>query len=667
MSEDGAGLLGWMWNSLPTIFSEENENQPISENEAHIFHLGAYIESIQLTIKQQEVINDTVINNIKKVKFIPILSCYFTGTYYEQIKIGFEWKHTQAGISGGRGSYHGDCTFQEFFNFNCPSTTNYLDGSLFDPASVENRGESTRYNTNFDYHTANLPQQESSLLKRTGSIAVLMIFAMQPLSRDGSSLDLATNCNRRNLFNVYIGPIVLKVNPDFVTRLEIIRSFFDAYKYPPYTNEDTLFRDGIPTEDELNYLCSDVAMQVMNIVLIDASIEIHFWDRTGRTAPRKFIRKNLERMQFPHVTFGADRIETIIRYPGDPRLVPILFQMPNIPKKFASVPYQKISSILHGIYSELQFGSTSTPILDMEKMELNLKYLLQPDRWLTQDIIKFSCDWEFLQLDFKVNPPQYCLLTAIIESCLKQRYIDIINTSLFVDFNNQQLVQLHLNLSKVLGGYDLTDSYQIAQIEMRKLNGSAKVPALDLSTHILQWPLTREKGTKALPNFFSAVIQLPLHERATQHPPIVDIRIDYGAICLNSLVCRFLNYDLKQWSYPVYETISHVSSKSDTAVVVDTPMKKRASVELRKIPQALPSLHSSERDANTSMIAEPDENVPTVESFKWLDVAKHIVLQIDIGEVTVYIPSKVQRTNIFENFNLQNLEAFRGNDIVVLG
>lgn len=655
---------------MPTIFSEENENQPISDNEAHIFHLGAYIESIQLTIKQQEIISDSVINNIKKVKFIPILSCFFTGTYYEQVKIGYEWKHTQIGGTGGRGSYHGDCTFQEFFSFNCSTVGNYQEGSLFDPASSENQSESTRYNTSFEFYAAaaNKSQQEESLLKRTGSVVVLMINA-SPQSREydqnsvGSEVDLSRNIRRLNLFNVYLGSLVLKINPDFINRLEIIRSFFNSYKYPPYINQN------MPpfTDEELNQLGTNLAVQVMNIVLVEASLEIHFWDRTGKTAPRKLIKKSLERMQFPHINCGADRIETVIRCPGDPRLVPTLCQLQSIPVKLAETPYQTISSVLNGVYGELQFGTTATPILDMEKMELNLRYLLQPDQWIAQDIIKFSCDWEFLQIDVKLNPPQYCLLMAIVESHLKQRYVDVMNTNLFVDFNNQQLVQIHLNLTKVLGGYDVTDDYQVIQVEMRKLNGSAKVPALDLDTHILQWPLTRDKSRKALPNFFSAVVQLPRHETATKYPPIVDVRIDYGAICFNSLVSRFLNYDLKHWSYPVYETISHVSSKSDTAVVVDTPMKKRASIELRKIPQQIASMHSSDRDANTSMVAEMEENVPTEKSFKWLNIAKHIVIQIDVGEVTVYVPSKVQRTNIFECDHLQNLEAFRGNDVVIVG
>ena len=93
-----------------------------------------------------------------------------------------------------------------------------------------------------------------------------------------------------------------------------------------------------------------------------------------------------------------------------------------------------------------------------------------------------------------------------------------------MDFAKQQYVQLHFNLSKVLGGYDLTGNYRVQQVEMRKSTEFAKVPAIDSNAIALQWPLLSPGTNKVIPNLFSVVEQLPLHEKAIRHLPIVDVR-----------------------------------------------------------------------------------------------------------------------------------------------
>lgn len=70
---------------------------------------------------------------------------------------------------------------------------------------------------------------------------------------------------------------------------------------------------------------------------------------------------------------------------------------------------------------------------------------------------------------------------------VEQKREDVLNTSLLDNFANQQLVHLHLKLFKALGDYDLTDDWRWRCKNSMK----AKVPALDLDTHVLQWPFIR--------------------------------------------------------------------------------------------------------------------------------------------------------------------------------
>lgn len=74
-------------------------------------------------------------------------------------------------------------------------------------------------------------------------------------------------------------------------------------------------------------------------------------------------------------------------------------------------------------------------------------------------------------------------------------------------------------------------------------------------------------------------------------------------------------------------------------MVLDTLIKKRASVELKELPAVIPSMHSLDRDANILMMAEANDGDQVEQSSKLLDIAKHGVVQIDVGEVTVYFSS----------------------------
>ena len=168
--------------------------------------------------------------------------------------------------------------------------------------------------------------------------------------------DIGPMPNSRNLFNTYIGSQLLKSNPDFITRIQTTRSFFNPYIYAPYNTLDALLLDTGPlTEEELSngrcgYRNSFLGSQWTWLTELD-------------------LLKSLQRMQSPHVTLNADSTQTSIFSPICPRLVPMLYQLLIIPKLFAD-------SNIHGIYSELQLGSYSVSILDMEKMELTVKVLL---------------------------------------------------------------------------------------------------------------------------------------------------------------------------------------------------------------------------------------------------------------------------------------------------
>ena len=75
---------------------------------------------------QQEIISDTVVNNIRKVKFVQLLLIFLNGTHFDIIKICMGWRHMQNGVSGGWAGPYGECAFQEVFTFNCSPSGLYM-------------------------------------------------------------------------------------------------------------------------------------------------------------------------------------------------------------------------------------------------------------------------------------------------------------------------------------------------------------------------------------------------------------------------------------------------------------------------------------------------------------------------------------------------------------
>lgn len=684
IEEQAEGFVTWLWNQMPAIFSEES-NASLdgnSDDEEHIVHFGAYIDTIKVMFKAQELISETVVGGIKKLKFIPLMQTEFQGTYLDSIRIGKTWHSTQGGVSNIKCTFLSDCpcksstTMSEGFYFVTPiNGDTYLKDSLFDPNSPENQGMQCKYTANWTSHMES--ESESKLLEKTGAIAIDIVEYLSPsVSIESSDVSFGSGYEVRNdpnkqLIRAFIGPFCLKYCPDMIHRLRLIASFLESYKYPPYIEPKAPpSRSSIAPlqDDDIDFVLKGFPIQVISITIIKPSIQIHLWDHCsqGKSERRKLVKRSLNKLFFPFVTLTTERIESQIQYPVEPKLVPTLCQMSNISEQtlLAEAPFRRLAISLEKTTGSLNFAGHSSNILEINLIEMKAKELLQPQLWINNDCIKLNADLIFKSITLKVNPAQLCLLSSLAESNMNHRYIDVIHTNLLADISNDQLVHLSIVLDQLLAGYDKTDDYQIFQLEAQKINGYASIPALALQTHVFQWPNSKAEN---VPNLLSVVLQLPLHPEAKKHPSIIDIRMDHGGICIDSLFSRFLNYDLKRWSQPVYDTIN-VSSKSDTAAVIDTPIKKRQYMEQKKPMQALASVHSSsDRDAGTSVIVELETEEQDKQAGQLFELLKHLVIQVDIGETIIYFPTKCMTQSIFNEGLSKKLSSFKDNDVVILG
>lgn len=210
---------------MPTIFSEDTESTSEFE-EAHIFHLGTYIQDIKVCFKSQETLSEA--NSLKKVKFNPILNMEISGVYSNHVNIGRDWLTFTAGISSMAINYVGDClcrspmSTQQLFNFiSSMEEGNYLKNSLFDADSVENSGAPTKYNTDWKVHVEQ--NEESQLLEKTGGFVMDFVKCLEASNAPLGGSSSVLTANRKNLVRVFVGPFILRYNSDFVHRIETFK------------------------------------------------------------------------------------------------------------------------------------------------------------------------------------------------------------------------------------------------------------------------------------------------------------------------------------------------------------------------------------------------------------------------------------------------------------
>lgn len=418
-----------------------------------------------------------------------------------------------------------------------------------------------------------------------------------------------------------------------------------------------------PTEEDVEYLLAGIQVQLIQVTFIKPSIEIHMWDHTPIQSKKRALRRNT--FLLPRFLITFDRIDTNIQLPMEKMLAPTISQLREIPTRLEKTPFNRVEFEIGEIEAILDFSGQKFNICRLQKVTGRVKMLIEPHLW--QDRVKLNADLVIHSVEMNFNSAQMCLVIYILQSMTNRRLIDVLYTNLLVDISNQQLVSLKFLWEKVILGFDKTDNYRILQLEINKLNGFACIPVLKTQTHVIQWPTNGKAVTKKASDFVSILYQLPLHDGATSCPPIIDVRIEKGGICLDSLVCRFLNYEIKRWNFPIYEG-QLASSKSDTAIVLDTPVKKKANIET-KIPPAIPSVHSSsDRDANTSMIVEADESTEDKHVLSNLfQLAKHLVVQIDVGETVLYFPTKIMKCSIFNSSEVRENHALHENDCLVIG
>lgn len=108
-------LVSWAWNLLPSFnfVDDEKDDTHTDEPIGHTKDIGIYIEELNLTLKNSEFINDTIMGGIKRIRYTPIVRFTLGGLYWERVASKeLEWSNIKTGFSSiyvePLGSYRSD-------------------------------------------------------------------------------------------------------------------------------------------------------------------------------------------------------------------------------------------------------------------------------------------------------------------------------------------------------------------------------------------------------------------------------------------------------------------------------------------------------------------------------------------------------------------------------
>lgn len=102
--DTGSSYLSWAWNLLPAFsfepFEKTEEPTSFETPTGHTVELGFYIDQLNFTLKNAELIIDSILGTTKRIKYTPLVRFIFGGIYFERISLEEKnWSNLKAGIT----------------------------------------------------------------------------------------------------------------------------------------------------------------------------------------------------------------------------------------------------------------------------------------------------------------------------------------------------------------------------------------------------------------------------------------------------------------------------------------------------------------------------------------------------------------------------------------
>lgn len=647
LDPNDASYTTWIWNMLPEIFPTAIEEEQ-RETYGHIVHNGFYAKHINVTLKSQEIISNSILQANTVYKYSPILKITMCGVSFDTISVGRKWSNIKGGVSYISIVPMGNCTCSRKHNLSTifvagkrrddssDSDEHFLADSLRDPECCENQHQHRLYNTDFQTHLQ--LNTEQSLLDRCPAFAIDIVSHKQMLDdgKSHSSLSLSSRDTETMVEEYFMrcvwGKFDLKIDTSTYHLYQTLDEQYQQYTYnAPYAQAnatDAVSQLTPPSTEDYESLLDCIPLRKTFIYFNDSTIEYYHLNSDH-------FHHSVDVCDFtriPYFGIHLSRIEMITVAPLYPeKLINTTCQLPDPMEKLKDNCFTRNRLIIDQLSADLHFNECRANVFRMENCQVGYDTLIQPELWKMIKMQHFMFEASIERLHFQFNKPQLLILLQMSASFSQCGCVPVKHLKSFqsIDIGSSSLPMIDVDIQR---------SHAI----MVSIDGVLGIRALvQVITAHAHRPQTDANRTIIFSNEFidadliKCIIQLPDKFDAIKHPPLIHVEFSDTVLNFDPLLQQFLRYDL------MLETTS-----TDASEPSDDKVQRKLSRKTSKLSKPAnirtESVHSN---SMTSMSIVASTNKTKIEAerrkFKeWFEMFKQTIVFADLKPLTIICPNK---------------------------
>ncbi|XP_054747188.1 intermembrane lipid transfer protein VPS13B isoform X1 [Anastrepha obliqua] len=698
-------ILLWAWNKLPTLsFEPVGFEEPSPEEvTGHLRDIGVYLEELNVTLKNSELIVDTFVGNTKRIKYTPIVRLTIGGLYFEKVSCEEQnWRSTKSGISylivDPLGSYRFD-DISDTALISSPSLekmTGFMDNSLFDEkAATIDLSACINYDGYMSHYT------DEYLLHRTPIIAFDSVEYKTVKIRDNRQQELDTTApaikDTHLTYRILSSGLTFRWNQSLRQVKQTILDLIDSYDYSGYHVDqlDTAAPSSTctsklppPLMEDYDELMAHVPLCIYKFDLKNINFEMYAI--TEPTATQKHAQHRLPsalKQSMPYFLAHIESIDGTLCRPLYPdKLVHTTCQLPEKPHVLLDACHDNYTFHMKQISFSMvnRMRHTTARLVHIPQIELVYSDLLQKQHWKEDILIpmrKVDLYCEHINIDFSKR--DLIIAERLLNCVLSYRpYLlwKIANQSMQL-MKNELQPTLHNEFKELRSDFQCFQSYSTGYFELYALL-SYVVTYTDpcVRKHILMDSVRGNEPKKWL----TASIQSNpegIHSAKNEKEELIALAIwvEPISIFVDMVLLEFLKYQ-EDYDYSVEKEPSsevelhtqqlqsqtptqtqlgtgqpprvHTNITSASGTVAGPPLIRRSSrnsLPSRKISHPEETIHfSSERDEKvdldtTTSISPPASTKPTTTSL-WQKI-KCLVISLQCGQIMLHVAEKIKWYN----------------------
>lgn len=541
-----ASYASWIWNMLPEIFPQTQEEEETDTN-GHIIHNGFYANNVNIILKSQEIVSSSILQSTTAFKYQPILKLTFSGVWFDAISVGRKWYNLHGGVSYIGVFPLGQCTCGQKHNIptvflSGKKTTDkdvFLLDSLKDPNCCENQNINRMYNS--DYQTHIQLNTKNNLLQRSPAIAIDIIGYRQ-FPDDAKSHGTGSISNHDGIgvsaeeyiVRLFFGNFNMKIDTSINHLWQTLYEHYEQYVYTaPYLvipPVDSLTQLTPPSTEDYESLIDCIPLRKYIFSMNEAIIEIYSMD-----SDHAQIMDTNEFNLLPSIELKIDRFsinQTMPLYPD--KLVNTTCQLPKSNQKLKENCYIRTSVLINDIAINVNHQKNYFQFARFGQMELHRHILLKPDLWILTPMQTKIYQFSAINSYLTFNKSQFILMQRMIEhyrSSERSVYRRLLKN--FNSYSNEQNIKfplLEFSLRNIQTKIEYIDNVIGVNVTLSSIIGC------DYENDKKYLFLTSE------PNdiLFQLFVQYPKDKK---HSPSVNLKLSAITISVDHLLQQFIKFN----------------------------------------------------------------------------------------------------------------------------